>query len=325
MIDIKENKLKQWSRIGMRATFGLLCSELIENKNEIYIFTSDVSTSAGLDRFRKNYKNNFFDVGIAEQNLIGVAAGFASEGHDVITTTFAPFQAIRCVEQIKVNLGYMKNKITMVGLASGLVLGNLGFTHCCVEDLGVLRSIPNLKIVSPCDCGELAKTLMASIKEKNSVYIRLTGGSAIDIINNHDYDFQIGKASIIKKNEKKNIKVAIFSNGVIAKEVLIASKILDEKKIENEVINMHTIKPIDRDIIKKYCEKSELIVSVEEHNIVGGLGSAIAEAKSGIKFSPRHILMGVNDNYSSPGSYENLLYKNKLLGHQIAETIELNI
>ena len=88
---------------------------------------------------------------------------------------------------------------------------------------------------------------------------------------------------------------------------------------------MHTIKPIDRDIIKKYCEKSELIISVEEHNIVGGLGSAIAEAKSGIKFSPRHILMGVNDNYSSSGSYENLLYKNKLLGHQIAETIELNI
>ena len=325
MIDITENKLKQWSRIGMRATFGLLCSELIENKNEIYIFTSDVSTSAGLDRFRKNYKNNFFDVGIAEQNLIGIAAGFASEDYDVITTTFAPFQAIRCVEQIKVNLGYMKNKITMVGLASGLVLGNLGFTHCCIEDLGVLRSIPNLKIVSPCDCGELAKTLIASIKEKNSVYIRLTGGSAIDVINNHDYDFQIGKASIIKKNEKKNIKVAMFSNGVIAKEVLIASKILDEKKIENEVINIHTIKPIDKEIIKKYCEKSELIVSVEEHNVVGGLGSAIAEVKSGIKFSPRHILMGVNDSYTSSGSYENLLQKNKLLGHQIAETIMLNI
>ena len=140
-----------------------------------YIFTSDVSTSAGLDRFRKIIKI-IFDVGIRTKSH-RVAAGFASEGHDVITTTFAPFQAIRCVEQIKVNLGYMKNKITMVGLASGLVLGNLGFTHCCVEDLGVLRSIPNLKIVSPCDCGELAKTLMASIKEKNSVYIRLTGGS----------------------------------------------------------------------------------------------------------------------------------------------------
>jgi len=203
MLDITQNKSKQWARIGMRATFGLLCSEIIDNNKDIYIFTSDVSTSAGLDRFRKNNKDNFFDVGIAEQNLIGVAAGFSSEGFDVITTTFAPFQTIRCAEQIKVNLGYMKNKIVMVGLASGLVLGNLGFTHCCIEDLGMLRSIPNIKIVSPCDCVELAKALTESIESKTSVYIRLTGGSPLETINSHNYDFKIGKATIIKKNEKK--------------------------------------------------------------------------------------------------------------------------
>jgi transketolase len=325
MIEFSEIKSKQWSKIGMRATFGLLCSEILSSGKEIYVFTSDVSTSAGLDRFKKNFKDNYFDVGIAEQNLIGVAAGFSSEGLDVITTTFAPFQTIRCAEQIKVNLGYMKNKITMVGLASGLALGNLGFTHCCIEDIGVLRSIPNITIVSPCDCVELAKVLIESIKNEQSVYIRLTGTSSISIINNHDYKFEIGKASILKKNKEKKTQVAIFCNGTITKEAIIAGEILEKKNISNDIINMHTIKPIDKNVIEEYCTKSDLIVSVEEHNVIGGLGSAIAEVKSGISQSPRHILMGINDYYSSPGDYNNLLFKNNLLGIQIAKIIQQNI
>jgi len=324
MIEFSEIKSKQWSKIGMRATFGLLCSEILSSGKKIYVFTSDVSTSAGLDRFRKNFKDNYFDLGIAEQNLIGVSAGFASEGLDVITTTFAPFQTIRCAEQIKVNLGYMKNKITMVGLASGLALGNLGFTHCCIEDIGILRSIPNITIVSPCDCVELAKALIESINHKQSVYIRLTGTSPTSIINKYDYQFQIGKASILKNNKKK-IQVAIFCNGAITKEVILAGEILENKNISNEIINMHTIKPIDKDIVIEYCKKSNLIVSVEEHNVIGGLGSSIAEIKSGIPHSPRHIFMGVNDHYSSPGDYNNLLFKNNLLGSQIAKKIQENI
>ena len=123
--------------------------EILKTDKNFFVVTGDVSTSAGLDRFRKNYPDNFIDVGIAEQNLLGIAAGLASEGHNVFTTTFAPFQTMRCCEQIKVNLGYMKQKVCMVGLASGLVLGTLGYTHCCIEDIGVLRSIPNLNIISP--------------------------------------------------------------------------------------------------------------------------------------------------------------------------------
>jgi transketolase len=325
MIEFSEIKSKKWSQVGMRATFGLICSEIREGGKDIYIFTSDVSTSAGLDRFRKNFSNNYFDVGIAEQNLIGAAAGFAYEGFDVITTTFAPFQTIRCAEQIKVNLGYMKNKITMVGLASGLSLGNLGFTHCCIEDIGVLRSIPNIVIISPSDCVELAKALIESINHKFSVYIRLTGNSPATIINKYDYKFQIGKAVILKKSEVKKIKVAIFCNGSIAKEVIVAGKILDEKKISNDIINMHTIKPIDKELIEHYCKNSDLIVSVEEHNIIGGLGSAISEVKSGILESPKQIYFGVNDYYSSSGNYENLLSKNNLLATQIAKIIEEKI
>ena len=145
---INEKNIKLWSNLGTRATLGLSILDIIKENENLIVVTCDVSTSAGLDRFRKSYPSNYVDVGIAEQNMIGVATGLASEKFDVITTTFSPFQTLRCCEQIKVNLGYMKEKITMVGLASGLVLGNLGYTHCSIEDVGVLRSIPNLKIVS---------------------------------------------------------------------------------------------------------------------------------------------------------------------------------
>ena len=157
---IDKNKIKLWSSIGSRASFGLAAFEIAKNNNKLMIVTADVSTSAGLDRYKKKYPNNYVDVGIGEQNMMSVASGLASEGFDVITTTFSPFQTLRCAEQIKVNLGYMKNKVVMVGLASGLILGNLGFTHCSIEDIGILRSIPNLTIISPADSFETVKAVL---------------------------------------------------------------------------------------------------------------------------------------------------------------------
>ena len=148
---INDRNIKVWSTIGSRATFGIGALNLATKIDNLMVLTCDVSTSAGLDRFRKTYPEKYLDLGIAEQNMIGVAAGLASEGYNVVTTTFAPFQTARCCEQIKVNVGYMKQKLCMVGIASGLVLGNLGFTHCCIEDIGILSSIPNIQIISPAD------------------------------------------------------------------------------------------------------------------------------------------------------------------------------
>ena len=158
---INDRNIKTWSLIGQRATFGLIALEVIKKNNNLIILTSDVSTSAGLDRFRKTHPENYIDVGIAEQNLIGIAAGLATENFKVITTTFSPFQTLRCCEQIKVNLGYMQKNVIMVGLASGLALGTLGFTHASIEEIGVIRSIPNIVIVSPSDGLELVKTINA--------------------------------------------------------------------------------------------------------------------------------------------------------------------
>ena len=316
-----ENNIKLWSSLGMRATFGLIAMELAKKNPDLMITTADVSTSAGLDRYKNKYPDKFIDVGIAEQNLIGISAGLSSEGFKVISTTFSPFQTLRCCEQIKVNLGYMKHKVCMVGLASGLVLGNLGFTHCSIEDIGSLRSIPNISIIVPSDPFELFKVLNEAIDYKDSVYVRLTAGSNTKIINNKDYEFKIGKAVEILPGKD----VSIIGCGNILGNCLEAATILREKKIQCSVVNMHTIKPIDKEKINDLAKENKLIVTVEEHNVLGGLGTSVAEVLSGEKNNCKLVRVGINDFYSSGGSYEYLKNIYGLSAEKIVETILLNL
>ena len=151
----------------MRNKFSETIYKNIKKNKNIFVVAADISPSGSMAKFQSSEKN-FINVGVAEQNMIGVAAGLSSEGYNVVTTTFAPFQVIRCCEQIKVNIGYMKQKISMVGIASGLVLGNLGYTHCCIEDIGILRSIPNIQIISPADSLETVKAFEACLNSKTS-------------------------------------------------------------------------------------------------------------------------------------------------------------
>ena len=309
-----------WSTVGPRATLGITALDLAEKTEDLLVLTCDVSTSAGLERFRKTYPEKFIELGIAEQNLIGVASGLASENFNVITTTFAPFQAIRCAEQIKVNLGYMNQKVCMVGIASGLVLGALGYTHCCIEDIGVMRSIPGITIISPADSFETVKALQAVIKSKIPAYIRLTGGSNNPIVYKEDYDFKIGKSIQLKQGKD----ITIFCTGATVNSALEASVILAEKNISASVINMHTIKPLDENAVNFASKNSKLIVTVEEHNIIGGLGSAVSECKSKISGSPKQLFLGVQDVYGKCGDYKFMLDKHRLTPQSIAEDIILN-
>ena len=320
-MEINDRNIKMWSTIGSRATFGIAALELAKKIENLMVLTCDVSTSAGLDRYRKTLPDKYLDLGIAEQNMIGVAAGLSSEGYNVITTTFAPFQTIRCCEQIKVNIGYMKQKICMVGLASGLALGNLGFTHCCIEDIGVLRSIPGIKIISPADSLETVKALEAALKSDSSTYIRLTGSSNNPSVNKNDYNFEIGKSIKLLDGED----LTIFSAGATVFNCVEASKILKNHSISAKVINMHTIKPIDKDAIKEACENSKLIVSVEEHNIFGGLGSAISEQMVLLKSHPKLLTIGVKDYYSKGGNYEFLKEKHGLSTDKIVMSVLENL
>ena len=319
-MDINEKSIKIWSTIGSRATLGIAALDLAKKIDNLMVLTCDVSTSAGLDRFRKTYPEKYLDLGIAEQNMIGVAAGLASENFNVITTTFAPFQTMRCCEQIKVKLGYMKQKICMVGIASGLALGTLGYTHCCIEDVGILRSIPGITIISPADSLETVKALQAAVKSENPSYLRLTGSSNNPIVYNKDYEFKIGKSITLKEGKD----ITIFCAGAMVKQCLEAAKILDQKQIYAKVVNMHTIKPIDKKAVEESCN-SKLIISVEEHNIVGGLGSAIAEHKAKLSKSPKQLFLGVKDIYSKGGSYKFLQEKHRLTSEKIVEDIVLEL
>ena len=317
---IKDRDIKMWSTIGARATVGIAALELAKKIDNLMVLTCDVSTSAGLDRFSKTFPEKYLDLGIAEQNMIGVAAGLASENFNVITTTFAPFQTMRCCEQIKVNLGYMRQKICMVGIASGLALGTLGYTHCCIEDIGILRSIPGITIISPADSLETVKALEAAVNSENSCYLRLTGASNNPIVYSKDYEFKIGKSITLREGKD----ITIFSSGAMVYQSLEAAKILESKKISSKVINMHTIKPIDKLAIEEACE-GKLIVSIEEHNIIGGLGIAISEYKSSLKKSPKQLFLGIKDTYSKGGNYKFLKEKHRLTPEKIVEDIILNI
>ena len=319
-MDINEKNIKIWSTIGSRATLGIAALELAKEIDNLMVLTCDVSTSAGLDRFRKTCPEKYLDLGIAEQNMIGVAAGLASENFNVITTTFAPFQTMRCCEQIKVNIGYMKQKICMVGIASGLSLGTLGYTHCCIEDVGILRSIPGITIISPADSLETVKALQAAVKSKNPSYLRLTGSSNNPIVYKEDYEFKIGKSITLKEGKD----ITIFCAGSMVHQSLEAAKILETKNVSSKVVNMHTIKPIDKLAIDE-ARDCALIVSVEEHNVIGGLGSAIAEYKSGLKKFPRQLFLGVMDTYTKGGNYKFLQEKHRLTSDKIAEDILSNI
>jgi len=315
-MNITDKNIKMWSIIGSRATFGLAALELVKEIENLMVLTCDVSTSAGLDRFRKTYPDKYLDLGIAEQNMIGVAAGLASENFNVITTTFAPFQSMRCCEQIKVNLGYMKQKVCMVGIASGLALGTLGYTHCCIEDVGVLRTIPGMTIISPADSLETVKAVEAAVKSEKPSYIRLTGSSNNPIVYKKDYKFKIGESITLKDGKD----IVIFCTGAMVSAGIKVSEELDKKNISCKVINMHTIKPIDKIAIQNSLN-TKLLVSIEEHNIIGGLGSAISEVVSDLGSKTKLLRLGIKDTYSKGGSYKHLLEKNRLTQEKIIEDV----
>lgn len=316
-MEINQRNIKLLSTIGPRASFGLYALDLIKKYNELMILSCDVSTSAGLDRYRKQYKDNYLELGISEQNMIGVATGLARENYKVITTTFAPFQTMRCCEQIKVHSGYMGRDICMVGLASGVVLGTLGYTHCCIEDISIMRSIPGITILSPADSGETAKAINAALNYNKPTYIRLSGGTNNPIVYKNDYDFKISKG--VKLEDGKDI--AIIATGTMVHKALEARKKLKEQKIDCSVTNIHTISPIDKDLIEELAMNSKLLVSIEEHNIQGGLGTAISEINTKLKNSAPQLFIGIPPKYSEAGDYHFLLDKFGLTSEKITEKI----
>jgi len=302
MISYKPANIRTWSRLGSCGAFGLAALEIPELDNNMVAITSDLCFYSGLDRFKAKYPDRLYNVGIAEQNMVAVAAGMAKEGLNPFATTYATFASTRSCDQVRVNMGYMKLGVKLVGLTSGLSVGILGATHISIEDIAIMRSIPNITILSPADCTETVKATLAAAAFPGPVYLRLTGEMGNSIVYHEDYDFVIGKAITLKEGKD----VAIIATGTMVYQSLEASKLLEEEGISCRVIDMHTIKPLDTEVVIKACN-TKLIVTIEEHNTIGGLGGAVAEYKAAIKNAPPQMLIGVPDSYEKAGEYSYLL------------------
>lgn len=317
MIEISKRNAKLWSRLGARATYGQAILEMARQRDDFYVMSADLCQSSGLFKFREEFPDRFINSGIAEQNLIGVAAGLAKDGTCVFASSFAPFVTMRACEQVRMNMGYMQLNIKTVGLGSGLIMSQLGNSHYGVEDGSVMRVIPGMTVVNPADGVEIMKTVEAFCDYHHPAYLRLTGGPGLPIVHEGDIDFQIGKA--IKLSEGKDI--AIVACGTMVYYSKKAAEILMEKGIDATVIDMHTIKPIDQDTIDAELDKN-LLVTVEEATIVGGLGSAVAEYIALKKQKPPQLMLGIKDTFPHAGTYQYLLEQCRLTGEQIAEDIE---
>ncbi len=316
-MDINEKSIKKWSVIGARPTFGLTLLDIAKEREDLIVLTADVSSSAGLERFRKQCQEQYLDVGIAEQNMMGIAAGLAKEGFHVITTTFAPFQSMRCLEQIRVNQGYMQIPLVMVGLASGVYHSYLGNTHCCIEDCSILRAIPNLSIVTPADGVSVVKVVTAAVDYHKPVYIRLMDSVPMPVVYTEDYDFAIGKANVICEGND----LVFLAAGTMVQQAMKAAELLKEEGISCKVVDFHTIKPLDTELLESMCEY-KYIFTIEEHTTIGGLGSAISEYYAGKKERPSVIMMGINDFYPHGSEYEQILEMCGLTSKQIAEKVK---
>ncbi len=317
MLEINEKTINTLSEIGSRGAFGKAMLYLGETMDDLVVVTADLSDATRVTEFRKRYPHKFYNVGIAEQNMVGIASGLALAGKTVFATTFAAFASMRCCEQLRTDMCYQKANVKLVGADGGVVMGTLGNTHYAIEDISIVRGMPNIVILSPADGLEIVKATIAAAYYKGPVYLRLTGGRNNPIVYREDYKFEIGKAITLKEGKD----VTIFATGSLVAVALQAADLLNSKGISARVVDIHTIKPLDDEVIKKAIRETGLIVTVEEHNILGGLGAAVAEIVAGEGNAPRLVRIGLPDSFGPIGTYAEQLERYGLTGENIANTV----
>lgn len=317
MLEITPTSARQWSRIGSRGMYGQAILDLAERRPDLMVLSADLGNSSGLDRFKKAYPEQFVNVGIAEQNLVGVAAGLAKEGFTVFASSFAPFIAMRASEQVRMNLGYMQLNVKTVGIGSGLVMGFLGNSHFGIEDGAVMRAIPGMTVVTPADCGEIVKVVNAAAEFNGPMYIRLTGGPNSPVVYSDEYEFEIGKAI----NLREGSDVAVIANGSMVARSIAAADTLSGEGISVAVYNFHTMKPLDTATLDTVSRNFRHVVVVEEHSVIGGLGSAVAEYWIGTGSPPQTRIHGLPDEFGKTADYEFLLTRYGLTAEGIAGEI----
>lgn len=316
--------IKAYARMGQKgAAAGIGMMELAKQDPDMRVVVADSVAIASLDRFYNSYPDRVINAGISEQSMIGIAAGLSSEdGRAVYACTYASFVLVKAIEFVRHNLAYHQFNVKLVGNSAGFAMETLSISHWATEDIAMARALPNMTILSAADSLEAIKMVIAAHDVKGPVYIRLSGLLNCPIVYDKDFDYQIGKANTLREGDD----ITIIATGMMVREALDAAELLATEGIDCTVIDMHTIKPLDRDCLDKAFVKSRLIVSVEEHTIIGGLGGAIAEYKAEKENTPRLVRIGVEDNYSKLGDLRYCWEQHGLTAPQIAERIksELN-
>lgn len=304
-------------KIATRNAYGQALAELADQYPEVVCFDADLAGATMTKFFKEAHPERFFDMGIAESNMQGVAAGFASCGYKPFTNTFAMFAAGRSWEQVRNSICYPGLNVKVVGSHGGLSVGEDGATHQCIEDFALMRSIPGMMVLCPCDAFEMRQAVEALINYEGPAYMRL-GRLAVETITDtvENYKFQLGKGILIRDGKD----ATLIANGMMVQIALKAAEALEYEGISVRVINMHTIKPLDEEIIQKAALETGVIVVSEEHNIIGGLGDGVASYCAENCRVPvlRH---GVQDIFGRSGKAQDVLKAYGLTSEVLVEKI----
>ena len=305
--------------IKMKATrdgFGEGLVELGRKRDDIVVLSADLTESTRAAWFKEKFPERFFSMGVSEQDMMGTAAGLALSGKVAFACTFGAFAAGRAWDQVRISLAYMRTNVKIAGTHGGISVGEDGPTHQANEELALMRILPNMTVIIPCDALEAKKATVASASYAGPVYLRL-GRSGVPVITKEEDIFQIGKANLLKDGKD----VTIIACGVEVSEALLAHEALKKEGISARVINLHTIKPIDRDAIIKAAKETGAIVTAEEHTVVGGMGSAVAEVVIQNHPVPMEFV-GVKDRFGESGDPKELFKLFGLTSEDIVKAVK---
>jgi transketolase len=300
--------------IPTRYGFGEGLLEAGSHNKKLVALGADITTSVHMHLFANKFPNRFFSMGIAEQNIAAAAVGLYLGGKIPVFSTYGVFAAHRASDQIRVSICYNNAHVIIGGAHAGISVGADGATHQALEDIATMRVLPNMTVLSPCDATQTKKAIIAAIEEMDSpVYIRF-GREAVPDFSNPDAKFKIGKGEIFRKGTN----ISIIATGHMLWEALEAAKILEKENINAEIINIHTIKPIDKDLIIKSAQKTNAVVTAEEHQTMAGFGSAVIEILAENYPVPIEMI-GIKDTFGESGTPEELVRKYKLKASNIVE------
>lgn len=304
------------TQIAMRDAWGQGLVELGNEYSNMVVLDGDLANSTKADMFQKAHPDRFFEMGIAEQNMLGVAAGLATTGYVPWISTFAAFLAKRALDQIRVVIAQPSLNVKMCGSYSGILTGKTGKTHQAMQDITVFRSMPHVVTIAPADAVELRQAMAAMMEDDRPTYLRLTRDPSPVIVGD-DYRFEIGKSTLLREGDD----IGIVSTGVQTVRALEAADMLAESGVKASVLHVPTIKPLDSDAILAVAERTGAIVTAEDHTILGGLGGAVAEVLAE-NLPTRMRRIGVRDTYGESGANDALLEKYGLTPRHIAEAAQ---